>query len=123
MFKWIKALFSDTDTLETVIKKGAEIIDESFFTDQEKADEKRKLLGLLFEFMNKTKYMSRARRVMAFLFVAEYILLINVAVIGMVVGAAWVDTLKIAIVDWAQTPVNIVVGFYFFTGILKGVGK
>lgn len=121
---WIKDLFSDTNTLNKIVDKGIEIIDESFHTKEEKAVERRKLIEMLLTFMEKTKYMSLARRVLAFLIVSEYIILINVAVIGLALGCAeFADTIfSDILLGRLQMLVNIVVGFYFATGLLKGTG-
>lgn len=119
MFKFLKGLFSNTADAESMIKKGAELIDDAIFTTQEKVVEKRKLLDKYIELILNSKHMSVARRVIAFIFVIEYMLLINIAVIGMILNAPWVTELKVAIIDWAKQPVNIIVGFYFFQAIVK----
>jgi len=121
MWGWVKALFSDTDTLEKTVDKGLEIIDESSFTKEEKAVARLKLLDSMSEFLVKLKFMSRARRVLAFMIVAEYMLLINVSVIALAFGAsAFADIIfSDVLLGRMQMLVNIVVGFYFFTGVLK----
>ena len=119
MFSFLKGLFSNTADAEAMIEKGADMLDDAIFTKQEKAVEKRKFIDKYIELIMNSKHMSVARRVIAFIFVIQYMLLINVCVVGMILGASWVSDLKIALVDWIKQPVNIIIGFYFFQAIVK----
>ena len=125
MFSWLKGIFSDTETFNDTLDKGLEMIDDSSFTKEEKSRARFQLLEVIPNFLVKLKFMSRARRVLAYLITGEYILLINIGVIGLAFGAAdFADTIfGDILLGRMQVLVNIVVGFYFFTGILKGTGK
>ena len=122
MFKWLKGLFSDTETVKQVVDTGLSILDDVIYTKEEKATEKRKLLDMLIAFMEKTKYMSRARRVLAFLIFGQYMIIVNTTIIGIILNAIWVENMKEILLNPVALLVNIVVGFYFFTGLLKGTG-
>jgi len=119
MFKLIKGIFSNAVDAERMVDKGIDILDDVIFTKQEKAVEKRKLLDKYIELILNSKHMSVARRVIAFMFVIQYMILINICVIGMIFGASWVTELKTALIDWIKQPVSIIVGFYFFQAIVK----
>ncbi len=119
MFKLIRGIFSNTVDAETMVNKGIDMLDDAIFTKQEKVVERRKLLDKYIELILNSKHMSVARRVIAFIFVIQYMVLINICVIGMILGASWVTELKTALIDWIKQPVNIIVGFYFFQAIVK----
>ena len=124
MFRFLKGLFSNTADAEIMLNKGVSMLDDAVFTKQEKAVEKRKFLDKYIELILNSKHMSVARRVIAFLFVIQYMILINICVIGMIIGASWVTELKTALIDWIKQPVSIIVGFYFFQAIVKtGMNK
>ncbi len=116
---WLKRLFSTTNNAETVVKEGMALIDNAFHTSEEKAKEKLTMMQIYYKMLESTKYMSVARRVIAFAFVGNYLLLINIAVIAYVFDLSIADRLATAIKEWLLQPVNIIVGFYFLQAIIK----
>lgn len=116
---WLLKLFSTTNNAETIVKEGMTIIDDAFHTDEEKAREKANMVQVYYKILESTKYMSVARRVIAFSFVGSYLLLIFISCLGYVVNATWSDRVTAAILDWLKQPVSIIVGFYFLQAIVK----
>lgn len=116
---WFKSLFSITSNAESVVKGGMALIDNAFHTDQEKAKEKASMIQVYYNILESTKYMSVARRVIAFAFVGNYLVLINIAVLCYVLNLGIADRLSTAIKEWLLQPVNIIIGFYFLQAIIK----
>ena len=97
-----------------VVESGLDLIDNAFYTDQEKADQKRLLLKAYEPF-------KVAQRLLAVMFTSVFLLLVlvNIAL------SFWFDvSQQMAFVDeYLSLPMTLIVGFYFAGGAVEGVAE
>lgn len=123
----IKRLFGSADTVKTVIDGVYNGIDKTFFTDEEKAEFGQKRNEWLLQYMTATQPQNVARRVIAFIVVGTWAMVITILVVALVVETAFTltstmsDELYKLLKDIILQPFNIVLGFYFLTHVVKGI--
>jgi len=111
---------------EKVIDGAMRAGDALFFTDEEKSKASQKKLDWTLEYMKATAPQNVSRRVIAFVIVGLWALLVLVAVIagGFARGP---DTYSQFVFDTLTEivlqPFSIVVGFYFLTQLVRSAKK
>lgn len=131
MLGWLKAIFSAPKIVETgceVAKKGVGMLDEAFYTDQEKATDiittSQLALDRVKVALSESTVRSVTRRFLSFAIIGQAMFLTNVAAVlyllGKVTDAKFIlDLLKF----WA-VPLSAVVIFYFgYYGVQQIVKK
>ena len=123
MFGFLKNIFGGSE----IIKKGAELLDEAFYTDEEKAQDKEKLIQLKAE--QKIKLLEAyhpfkvTQRILAIMFVGSYVFIMLNGIIGSLYGVIDMQKVKEAI-DFADS-MNLglitmaIVSFYFGGGFIE----
>jgi len=130
VFGFLKNIFGGSD----IIKKGAELLDEAFYTDEEKAKDKEKLIQMKAE--QKIKLLEAyhpfkvTQRILAVAFVFTFLFIVINGILGALYG--WIDMEKVKdALEFAESVnlgsiVMIIVGFYFGGGFIesfKGLKK
>ena len=95
-----------------VVESGLNLIDNAFYTDQEKAEQKRLLLKAYEPF-------KIAQRLLAVMFTVVFLLL----VVANITLSLWFDVSdQMQFVDeYLSMPMSLIVGFYFAGGAVEGV--
>lgn len=98
-------------------------LDAIVFTEEEKARMRLTILEKVGDFMEKTSGQNLARRLIALTLVAQYMAMLNFALVLELCGysdiAEFIWTVQR---DTLQQPFNIAVGFYFFTQTVRDWG-
>ena len=123
MFGWLKNIFGGGE----IVKKGADLLDEAFYTDEEKAQDKEKLI--LMKAQQKIDLMKAyhpfkvTQRILAVAFTFTYLFIVINGILGALYG--WVDMNKVKdALDFANS-VNLgiivltIVAFYFSGGTIE----
>ena len=123
MFGFLKNIFGGSD----IIKKGAEILDEAFYTDEEKAKDKEKLIQLKtqakVDLLKAYHPFKVTQRILAIMFVGSYVFIMLNGIIGSLYGVIDMQKVKEAI-DFADS-MNLglitmaIVSFYFGGGFVE----
>jgi F0F1-type ATP synthase assembly protein I len=127
MFGFLKNIFGGSD----IIKKGAELLDEAFYTDEEKAQDKERLIQLKAE--QKIKLLEAyhpfkvTQRILAVAFVFTFLFIVINGILGALYG--WVDMKRVKDALEFANSVNLgwivmtIVGFYFGGGFVESFKK
>ena len=124
---FLSALFPGPAAAGEVIKQAAKGIDNLFYTDQEKAEDKqqakREAAGMYMKWMEATSGQNRARRAIALVVTALWALTFLAALVCDVaapwVGAEYRDALSASAealrggAGQMSTPFTLILGFYF----------
>lgn len=121
---WWNNIFKSKDNVKTIVDGGMSLIDNAFYTKQEKAENKGKMLGWYLEYLKTTNPQNKARRTIAFLVVGLWVLLILVGVTAkgfeQTGFATYIfDTLN----ENVNQPFLLIVGFYFAVHLIRGWKK
>jgi len=123
MFNFLKNIFGGSE----IIKKGAELLDEAFYTDEEKAKDREKLIQMKAE--QKIKLLEAyhpfkvTQRVLAISFVFTFLFIVINGILGALYG--WVDMDKVKDALKFADSVNlgnivmVIVAFYFGGGFVE----
>lgn len=110
--------------IDNVIDKGASLIDNAFFTDQEKSVATHKVLDFKLKHAEMTANQSPARRMIALIIVANFTAMLWVGVIAKAWGS---DAFSVYVFETMKENVNdpfmIVIGFYFLAHVVKGLKR
>ena len=115
----ISKILGSTKNADIIVKKGAEFIDHAFYTDEEKAENKVKLVDFYLKYQETTKGQNLARRMIALMLVGLYVALILMAVVVYPFNPLWSNMLFTTLKDVLMQPFNIVVAFYFGSHLLR----
>lgn len=102
MKKLLAGIFGGGETT----KKVLELTDNAFFTKQEKSD-------YFLKYLAATAPQSMARRLIAFIVVFLWALLVLIAVLAQPWMPAWSDKIFYILEDVVNMPFSIIIGFYF----------
>ena len=123
MFELFKNIFGGSD----VIKKGAELLDKAFYTDEEKAKDTQKLIELKtkakVDLLNAYHPFKVTQRILAIAFVFTFLFIVINGILGALYGIVDMNKVKEAM-EFADsvnlgTIVMIIVGFYFGGGFVE----
>lgn len=124
MFSW---LTGNSDAVNTAVDGAVSVLDNAFFTDQEKSAASLKMLEFKMEFAKTTQHMSISRRIIVVAVTGTWTLTVLIMLgMGVILGkdAASVQFLFEAFVDVVNPPFMIIVGFYFLSQVVgKARGK
>ncbi len=103
-------------TTDAVIAAG----DKIFYTDEEKAEAHQKTLDWVLKFHEASKGSNVARRLIAVMFTAVFLLLVLVTAAAIVMGATNVaPALTEFMAKMLSVPMSLIVGFYFSSGMVR----
>ena len=102
MKKLLGAIFGNGETTSKVL----ELTDNAFFTKEEKAD-------YFLKYLAATAPQSMARRLIAFIVVFLWALLVLIAVLAQPWMPAWSVKIFYILEDVVNMPFSIIIGFYF----------
>ncbi len=102
-----------------VIKAG----DAMFFTKEEKSQASMKRLEFVLKFHQATSGSNVARRLIAVMVVAVFLLLIVITAGLIAFDASSAGAMKVFIVDALGESVRVIIGFYFTAGIVNRVAE
>jgi len=123
MFSFFKNIFGGSD----IIKKGAEILDEAFYTDEEKAKDAQKLIELKtkakVDLLNAYHPFKVTQRILAVSFVFTFLFIVINGILGALYGIVDMQKVKDAL-EFAESVnlgniVMIIVAFYFGGGFVE----
>jgi len=101
---FLKGLFSTSE----IVKSGVGMVDNAFFTDQEKS-------AFLLEYLKSTAPMNISRRFIAVVVTAVWAILIMLTVGLILAGSDKVAEISAFMGERIDQPFNIVLGLYFLT--------
>ena len=114
-----------------VVKKGLELIDEAWTSDEEKADNEVKIIeaktNAKATLLNAYAPFKLAQRYLALMFTFVFLFIMMNGVLGALYG--WVDMAsvqeakKFANEMWLGEIMITIVGFYFGSGMIESVGR
>jgi uncharacterized ion transporter superfamily protein YfcC len=94
------------------VSKGLDLIDEAFYTDDERSERKKELLKAYEPF-------KLAQRMLAFIFCIPFVSLVS----SLIIASFWIDVteqLKLLAENFSL-PIGLIVGFYFAGGVGEGL--
>lgn len=127
MIQWIGKVFGS----DSVIQKAGDLIDEAFYTDSEKAEDKKEMTKFKAEhrinLMNAYAPFKVAQRVIAFGFVFVFLFIMLNGVIGALYGFIPMENVDKArdFADkmWLGEIIIMIVSFYFGGGLAESIRK
>lgn len=115
----LKTLFGSTDAAVQTAGTIAKGIDGLVYTDQEKADMRARSMDWFNEYAKSSQGQNVARRLIAVLVVAQWLLLINLGVALRLVS--WLDESEYVfnvLDNLVKEPFMLIIGFYFLARII-----
>ena len=113
-------IFGNPETVDRAVDGLIKGVDSMFYTKQEKAQANQQLLEAKIEFVRATQGSRLARRVLAFMVVGTWLLMM---IFGLVMNAFGNVELSRHAYEVATeslgTPVAIIIGFYFATSMIS----
>lgn len=119
MFSW---LTGNSDAAESAVEAAGSLLDNAFFTDQEKSAASLKMLEFRLRFAEATQHMSISRRIIVVAVTGIWVLTVLVMMgMGIILGkdAASVKFLFETFTDVVNDPFMIIVGFYFLSQVVS----
>jgi len=119
-------LFGSSKSAETTVTKAGEMLDNAFYTDQEKATNKNKVLDWYLKYQAATAPQNVARRIIALIVTALWAFLVLLAVLVHFIepahgDGAFSNFIFKTLSENVNTPFSIIIGFYFAAHILRGL--
>lgn len=118
LFGWITGGSSAADT---VVNTGAKMLDNAFYTDQEKSADNQKLLDWYLKYQEATAPQNVARRIIAIMVISFWLLVAGSIWIGIMTGAKWIPEMQDFFKVISATSGTIVT-FYFIKRFLPTGG-
>ncbi len=112
MKKLLAKIFGGGDTTKAIISG----IDKAWFTDQEKSD-------YLLKYLAATQRQNMARRLIAFIVVFLWALLVLLAALVQPWMPEWSDKIFYILEDVVNMPFSIIIGFYFAAHLARAWNK
>lgn len=124
MFSW---LTGNSDATEKAVEGVSSLLDNAFYTDQEKGEVRMKMVDFHIRFAEATQGMSISRRVITIVVTAMWaftVLLLMLLGIWLGKEADSVEFVFETMKDIVNPPFMIIVGFYFLSQVVsKARGK
>ncbi len=125
VFTW---LFGDSNSANSTVEKAGKMLDDAFYTDQEKANNKNKVLDWYLKYQEATAPQNVARRIIALIVTALWAFLVLLAVTVHFfepehVDGIFSDFIFKTLSENVNTPFSIIIGFYFAAHLMRGLKK
>ncbi|MFA5458049.1 MAG: hypothetical protein WC261_10505 [Synergistaceae bacterium] len=106
------------DTVADTVKSGVGMLDNAFYTDQEKAADAGKMMDLWLEIQKTTasenSIRSITRRVLAWIIMGAYVLIVLAACALWKLDAAWAQYILNLLTETNLSYLALIVGFFYF---------
>ncbi len=121
-------LFGGSGSAETTVTKAGKMLDDAFYTDQEKAANKNKVLDWYLKYQTATAPQNVSRRIIALIVTALWASLILIAVLSKYFETETGENTFSFFVfktlsENVNMPFSIIIGFYFAAHVLRGLKK
>ncbi len=121
-------LFGSSDSANTTVEKAGKMLDDAFYTNQEKATNKNKVLDWYLKYQTATAPQNVARRIIALIVTGLWAFLILLAVLIHFLepehgDGAFSEFIFDTLSENVNTPFSIIIGFYFAAHMLRGLKK
>ena len=119
---WYSFLTGNSDAVESAVDGAVGLLDNAFFTDQERSAASTKMMEFRMQFAIKTQSMSISRRVITVAVVAMWLLLVLLLVIFGSIAGGKSDTVLFLfdiMEDIVMPPFIVIVGFYFLSQVVS----
>lgn len=117
-FLFLKKLFGFDNTAEMIVKKGTDFVNQSFYTDKQKAEHHEKFLNAFIDWFKSNIGQNLVRRSIAIGVVSAYLFFLTFGIIIFIFNPAWA-TMVFNFVEEMGLLVSIIIGFYFGHGLLR----
>ena len=107
-----------TDSIDKIIDKGSDFIDDVIYTKDEKAENKNKLMDFYLEYQRTTSGQNIARRVLAIMMVSAYLTFALMGIVVFKFDSTW-STLVFSFVKELSLAVSLIIAFYFGSGLMR----
>ena len=119
-----KILTSPGDNVKTVVDSAMDIVDKVFYTKEEKAENRQKVMDYYLEYQRITSPQNRARRIIAFTVTGLFTLLLLTGVIANGLGSIEFAKYIFETIDInVRKPFEYVLIFYFGVHLLRALKK
>jgi uncharacterized membrane protein YgcG len=112
-------IFGNNDHATKVIDGASKGLDKIFFTKEEKADANSKLAEWYLKYLSATQPQNLARRVIAFLIVGLWVLLVLFGVAIRWWNIAYSDYVFKVLTEVVMNPFMMIMGFYFLAHMVR----
>lgn len=124
---WYSWLTGNSDATEKAVDGAVSLLDNAFYTGQEKAEVGLKMVDFHIRFAEATQHMSISRRIIVVVVTSMWALVVLVMLaLGLMLGkdATSVKFVFEILKDIVNPPFMIIVGFYFLSQVVsKARGK
>ena len=120
---WLSKIFGDKDNMDKLASGAVNGLDKMFFTKEEKAEANQKLSEWYLRYLEATQPQNVARRVIAFIVVGLWALLVLVGVAAQLFDAAYAKYVFEVLAEVVMNPFLLIVGFYFLTHTVRAYKK
>ncbi len=112
-------IFGDKDQLDKLTDGAVNGLDKIFFTKEEKAEANQKLSEWYLKYLNATQPQNVARRMIAFIVVGLWALLVLMGVAVKWINDAYAEYIFTVLGEIVMNPFLVIVGFYFLTHTVR----
>jgi len=113
-------LFSSSKTVDKTVDAVINTGDKMFYTDEEKAEGRQKMLDWVLAFHDKSSGSNVARRLIAVMVVGGFLILVGIcAVLILMDQGAMYAKMYDLIRETLKEPVGIIIAFYFLSGMVR----
>ena len=120
---WLSKIFGNEKQLDKLTTGAVSGLDKMFFTKEEKADANQKLSEWYLRYLEATQPQNVARRVIAFIVVGLWALLVLVGVAAQLFDAPYAKYVFEVLAEVVMNPFLLIVGFYFLTHTVRAYKK
>jgi len=118
LLSWFTGDNKNVSSIIDGVKSG---LDYAVYTDQEKSEADQRVLDFTLKYLEATKNQSLARRVIAFIIVGVWAILLILAVTSKLFSEDYSKFIFEVLANVVKDPFSIVIGFYFATQMLSGL--
>lgn len=112
------------DTVADTVKSGVGMLDNAFYTDQEKAVDGQKIMDLWLEIQKTTasenSIRSITRRVLAWVIMGTYVLIVLAACVIWKFDSGWAKYILSLLTETNLSYLALIVGFFYFGSYAVG---
>lgn len=116
-----KDVFDNGEKMKSLVDKGVDMLDNAFYTDQEKAVQHGKFVEYWIKYLETTKGQNLARREIAVYTIRTYLFLVVFAIIIYPFNSEWSSFIFTSTKETLFWIVSTVTVFYFGAGIFRTV--
>ena len=115
-FSWI---IGGSNAAEKTIETGAKMLDNAFYTDQEKATNHNKILDWFLEYQKATAPQNISRRIIALMIVGLWCAMVATGLLLYKIDKDYCDFIFTQLKDVVMNPFLTIIAFYFLTQVVR----